>query len=77
VTRAEGDCLLAFLYDHVKSPEFQMRYRWSVGDIAFWDNLAVQHYAIADYSTRRVMQRVTLLGERPVGVEQALVHEAA
>jgi taurine dioxygenase len=68
MTKAESDHWLAFLYDHVKSPEFQMRYRWSVGDIAFWDNHAVQHYAVADYSTRRRMQRVTLAGYAPVGV---------
>ncbi len=35
VTKAEGDGLLAFLYEHIKSPEFQMRHRWSVGAIAF------------------------------------------
>ena len=44
------------------------RYSWSPGDIAFWDNHAVQHYAVADYTERRRMQRVTLLGERPLGV---------
>lgn len=77
LTKAEGDGLLAFLYEHIKSPEFQMRYRWSVGDIAFWDNHAVQHYAVADYTTRRRMQRVTLLGYRPVGVGEAPVSKAA
>jgi taurine dioxygenase len=65
---AESDHWLAFLFDHVKSPEFQLRYRWSEGDVAFWDNHAVQHYAVADYATRRVMQRVTIEGDRPVGV---------
>jgi taurine dioxygenase len=59
---------LGFLFEHVKSPEFQMRHRWSVGDIAFWDNHAVQHYAVADYDTRRRMQRVTLAGYAPTGV---------
>jgi taurine dioxygenase len=68
LTKAESDHLLAFLFDHIKSPEFQLRYRWSVGDIAFWDNHAVQHYAVADYDTRRVMQRVTLAGYAPAGV---------
>jgi taurine dioxygenase len=77
LTKAESDGLLAFLYEHIKSPEFQMRYRWSVGDIGFWDNLAVQHYAVADYTTRRRMQRVTLLGSPPVGVGEAMVSEAA
>ena len=41
------------------------------------DNLAVQHYAVADYNTRRRMQRVTLLGYRPVGVGETAVSEAA
>ena len=68
LTGAESDQWLAFLFDHVKSPEFQVRYRWREGDVGFWDNHAVQHYAVADYATRRVMQRVTLKGERPVGV---------
>jgi taurine dioxygenase len=77
LSKAESDRLLAFLYAHVNSPEFQMRYRWSVGDIAFWDNHAVQHYAVADYTSRRVMQRVTLLGYAPAGVEQARVSQAA
>jgi taurine dioxygenase len=70
---AEGDYLLSFLFDHIKSPEFQLRYRWRVGDLAFWDNHAVQHYAVADYTQRRRMQRVTLLGDSPVGVRDFLL----
>jgi taurine dioxygenase len=68
MTKAESDHWLSFLFDHIKSPEFQIRYRWQEGDVAFWDNQAVQHYAVADYVTRRRMQRVTLLGERPIGI---------
>jgi taurine dioxygenase len=67
MSRAESDALLGFLYTHVKSPEFQVRLRWNVGDVAFWDNRAVQHYAVADYTSRRVMQRITITGDRPVG----------
>jgi taurine dioxygenase len=63
LTTAESDALLGFLFEHVKSPEIQIRFRWSEGDIALLDNLAVQHYAVADYSTRRVMQRIVLAGE--------------
>jgi taurine dioxygenase len=63
----ESAALLRFLLDHVKSPEFQVRLHWNQGDVAFWDNRAVQHYAVADYTSRRVMQRVTITGDRPVG----------
>lgn len=75
MSKAESDHWLAFLYEHIKSPEFQMRYRWKVGDIAFWDNHAVQHYAVADYTTQRRMQRVTLEGYAPTGVTTALAAE--
>src|SRR5581483_10985618 len=77
LTKAESDHWLAFLFDHIKSPEFQLRYRWSAGDVAFWDNHAVQHYAVADYTTQRRMQRVTLVGERPIGIAAMPVRAAA
>jgi len=67
MSHAESTALLAFLFDHVKSPEFQVRLHWNEGDVAFWDNRAVQHYAVADYTSRRVMQRITIAGDRPVG----------
>ncbi|MCB2059560.1 MAG: TauD/TfdA family dioxygenase [Novosphingobium sp.] len=62
---AESRAILAFLYEHIKSPEFQVRLRWHPGDIAFWDNRAVQHYAVPDWSGRRVMQRIAIAGETP------------
>ena len=49
-TEAESDALLGFLLGHVKNPEFQCRFHWSEGAVAFWDNRAVQHYAVADYT---------------------------
>ncbi len=64
LTEAESEALLGFLLEHVKSPEIQVRYRWRQGDIAFLDNLCTQHYAVADYDTRRVMQRIVLAGDR-------------
>jgi taurine dioxygenase len=62
LTQRENDVLLPFLFDHVRSPEFQCRFHWEPGSIAFWDNRAVQHYAVADYYERRVMHRATIAG---------------
>jgi taurine dioxygenase len=69
---AESASLLAFLYEHVKSPEFQCRFRWQVHSVAFWDNRACQHYAVADYDERRVMHRVLLAGDVPSGPDGAV-----
>ena len=69
LTERENDVLLPFLLDHVRSPEYQCRFHWEVGSVAFWDNRSVQHYAVADYGERRVMHRVTVDG--PCGLPAA------
>jgi taurine dioxygenase len=58
----EQEVLLPFLFDHVRSPEYQCRFHWEPGSIAFWDNRSVQHYAVADYHERRIMHRATIAG---------------
>ena len=58
----ESDHVLALLFDHVKSPTLQCRFRWTPGAVAFWDNRAVQHFASPDYDERRLMHRVLLAG---------------
>lgn len=60
VTEAESNVLLPFLLNHMRSPEFQCRFRWATDSIAFWDNRAVQHFAVPDYTERRLMHRVTV-----------------
>jgi taurine dioxygenase len=67
----ESKALLARLFDQVKRPEFQVRWSWQPGSIAFWDNRATQHYAVPDYSEARHMERVTIVGDRPVGPNAA------
>ena len=62
----EGEALLQFLYAQAAFPEYQCRLRWQPGDVAFWDNRSTQHYAASDYSPqRRVMERITVIGDRP------------
>ncbi|WP_381805143.1 TauD/TfdA dioxygenase family protein [Streptomyces niveus] len=64
--QAESDRLLRLLFQQAHVPEYQVRFRWQAGDIAFWDNRATQHYAVADYGThRRVAERVAIAGDRP------------
>ena len=64
--RDESDALLKFLYSRAAIPEYQCRFRWAPGSIAFWDNRACQHYAASDYfPNTRIMERVTIAGDRP------------
>lgn len=63
----ESDALLRFLFELMAQPEFQVRWRWEAGNVAFWDNRWAQHCALADYyPQRRVVRRATIAGERPV-----------
>jgi alpha-ketoglutarate-dependent taurine dioxygenase len=62
LSERENEVLLPFLCDHVRAPEFQCRFHWEPGSLAFWDNRAVQHNAVPDYRERRVMRRVTIAG---------------
>jgi taurine dioxygenase len=62
----ESDALLAFLFAQAGRPEFTVRWRWSLDDVAFWDNRITEHYAVADYlPERRVMHRATVIGDKP------------
>ncbi|MEU3714007.1 TauD/TfdA dioxygenase family protein [Streptomyces catenulae] len=62
----ESDRVLRLLFQQAHVPEFQVRFDWRPGDIAFWDNRATQHYAVADYAPhRRVAERVAIAGDRP------------
>jgi taurine dioxygenase len=64
----ESDAILRFLFEHVKEPTFQCRFRWEKHSLAIWDNRAVQHYASADYTGPRKMRRVIIGSEdRPTG----------
>ena len=67
---AESADLIRNLQTRVTLPENTVRWQWRPGDVAIWDNRATQHYAINDYGdAKRVVQRVTVAGAIPVGVD--------
>jgi taurine dioxygenase len=59
----EAHHLMNYLTSQAAIPEYQVRLRWRDNTVAMWDNLQVQHYAVADYSNApRKMLRATLSG---------------
>lgn len=65
----ESDTLLSFLYRQATIPEYQLRVKWRPNTLVMWDNRSVLHYAAHDYyPARRTMERVTVKGDRPIGV---------
>jgi taurine dioxygenase len=64
--QTESDGILQMLFRHIEKPEFQCRFRWEPGSIAFWDNRCTQHLALWDYyPQRRYGTRVTIAGDKP------------
>ncbi|WP_451997378.1 TauD/TfdA dioxygenase family protein [Azospirillum argentinense] len=62
--------LLELFQNHVVRPENVVRWRWSAGDVAVWDNRATQHRAVDDYDEQpRIVRRFTVTGEPPVAVD--------
>jgi taurine dioxygenase len=64
VSDTESQHLLHMLYEHIKKPEFQVRFRWRAHSLAIWDNRCTQHYALDDYNELRRMRRVQITGAR-------------
>jgi taurine dioxygenase len=72
IPRHESKALLELFFEQITRPAFTVRFRWEPGDIAFWDNRATAHLApqdIVHLNADRVLYRVTLTGDVPVGVD--------
>jgi taurine dioxygenase len=64
----ESRMLLDRLYRLTSVLEIQYRHRWQPNMVVFWDNRSTQHAAVHDYyPQRRLMERVTISGDRPMG----------
>ncbi|HRD44885.1 MAG TPA: TauD/TfdA family dioxygenase, partial [Caulobacter sp.] len=58
--------LLSYLIGRAAIPEYQVRWRWTPGSVAIWDNRCTQHYAVQDYwPAVRKMERAGIIGDRP------------
>ncbi|HEY0566968.1 MAG TPA: TauD/TfdA family dioxygenase [Xanthobacteraceae bacterium] len=62
----ESEEILQTLFDHIEQPAFVWGQQWKAGDVVLWDNRCSVH-ARTDFSAaeRRLMRRVTILGEKP------------
>ncbi|SAK46517.1 taurine dioxygenase [Caballeronia calidae] len=70
LSQRDSDRLIELFHDHVTRLENTVRWRWTQGDVAIWDNRATQHYAVADYGdAHRVVRRATVHGDVPVGID--------
>ena len=49
----------------MNKPEFQMRFKWTEGKVAMWDNRCTMNYSIGDYiPNHRMMHRITMINDR-------------
>jgi len=63
--RKESDMLLRYLFDYLRTPEFNYRHKWKTNDLAVWDNRVSLHYALFDYTEHRLMHRIVIQGDVP------------
>ncbi|MCT9090733.1 TauD/TfdA family dioxygenase [Streptomyces sp. ASQP_92] len=67
---AESRKVLDLLQAYVVRPENILRWRWSPNQLVLFDNRITQHYAIDNYDgLPRRLNRVTVAGDVPVGIE--------
>jgi len=66
VTRVAGHSLLTLLFDLIKTPELQARFKWKPGSVAVWDNRQLNHYGVNDYGAGfRKFHRLTIRTAAP------------
>ena len=68
----ESRHVLDLLFAELARPEYTVRFKWEPGSVAFWDNRAALHLAPRDFDHvpgDRVLHRITLVGDVPLGVD--------
>jgi taurine dioxygenase len=66
LSRVAANSILTLLFDLIKTPEIQARFKWKPGSVAVWDNRQVQHYGVNDYDQQfRKLHRLTIRAAQP------------
>jgi taurine dioxygenase len=62
----ESDDILAFLFEHQLQTRFRYVYRWTEGDVLFWDDIGTLHNAHADYGPDepRLIKRCQVMADK-------------
>ncbi|WVF67006.1 hypothetical protein IAT40_001749 [Kwoniella sp. CBS 6097] len=64
--KAESDAILGYLYNvYERSTDIQLRWHWTPGTSALWDNRTTNHTVSYDYDGERHGTRVSSLAEKP------------
>lgn len=64
VELSESTAILDKILRQYKRPEFQVRFAWRPGSVAFWDNRSAVHYAVKNYGDfPRLLERVLVADE--------------
>lgn len=63
MSSTESETVLRYLTEWVKNPRFTVRYHWTEGTVAMWDNRCTQHFVLNDFEGERIIQRVTVMGD--------------
>ena len=70
VSPDESRAILDLFFAEVTKDTYAVRFHWEPGSVAFWDNRVTAHRGPQDIDhldVERVLHRVTLIGEVPVG----------
>ena len=68
----ESASVLAILFAQIADPRYTVRFHWEPGSVASWDNRITAHLGPQDIDhldVERVLHRVTIIGEVPVGAD--------
>lgn len=64
--KQESQMILTWLHDYINNPNFHLRWNWTKGDLAIWDERRTNHRALSNhYPSYRHVRRCTVDGDKP------------